>query len=182
MKHKEKSSIELTTISSMVKNIALNSASLIRTMPSFVPLAYLAVFIFTLILSATLNAFGKVNDFKLLLFSTFTVITLGIIYSFAYEFWCKYKGISIQDSSTSARVDNIQLNVEMQGLFDATRAAAEALRAKAAEIDDVAQLMAESRDPAAAGQVIELIHSAVADTKIDLFLKQVIKANKIEPH
>lgn len=60
----------------------------------------------------------------------------------------------------------------MQGLIDATRAAAEAFRARAAEIDDVALRMAESRDPAAVEQVIKLVQSPVVHSQTDSLLQR----------
>ena len=192
MKHIGNSLIDLINIPKTAKSIALNSASLadtIRIMPPFVPLAYISFFIFSLVLKFLM----KDQPFTLILATCFGILTFLILFSFACERWCKSKGIQVsinykegssptQNPSIPSDIEDVNLNPEMQGLIEATRATAEALRARATEIDAVAQRMAESRDPAAAGQVIELIHSAVADTKIDLFLKQVIKANKIESH
>ena len=83
---------------------------------------------------------------------------------------------STQGHSTQSDIENIHLDVEMQGLIDATRAAAEAFRARAAEIDEVAQQMAESRDPAAVGQVIELVQSTVVSSQTDSLLQRAIQA------
>lgn len=79
---------------------------------------------------------------------------------------------STQGHSTQSDIENIHLDVEMQGLIDATRAAAEAFRARAAEIDDVALRMAESRDPAAVEQVIKLVQSPVVHSQTDSLLQR----------
>lgn len=72
------------------------------------------------------------------------------------------------------------LDVEIERLVSSTRSVADALRLKAAAIDDVAAKIAESKDPAAAAQVIELVQSAIANSQIDRLLQQAIRAARAE--
>lgn len=190
MKRKGKSLIDLINIPKITKGIALNSASLadaMRIMPPFIPLAYISFFIFALMLKSLM----KDPPFTLILATCFGILTLVILFSFACERWCKNKGIQVsinykggssptQNPSIPSDIEDVNLNPEMQGLIEATRAAAEALRAMATEIDAVALRMAESRNPAAVGQVIELVQSAVVNSKADCLIQQAIKAVRAE--
>lgn len=72
------------------------------------------------------------------------------------------------------------LDVEIERLVGSTRSVADALRLKAAAIDEVAASIAESKDPAAAVQVIELVQSAIANSQIDRLLQQAIRAARAE--
>ena len=72
------------------------------------------------------------------------------------------------------------LNIEISRLADSARAVAESLRLRAAAIDEVANGITLSNDPADAAKVVELVQSAFANSNVDLLLQQAIRAARAE--
>lgn len=69
---------------------------------------------------------------------------------------------------------------EFERMVLEAKTVADSLRLRASSIDEIIKRMEESKDPAAAYQVIEQVQSAVANSHIDKLFQQAVRAVRAE--